>query len=690
MPIFTPYYWSLRTDTLSNGSIISLRNYGSYVSGDYLEYISYYSGRYLTITGRDAPTSYYFSTASQKNNIRINTQKKSKILFDSNISGDTLTLFSDDVGIYDVIMVGYRAMIGYKSNNIDVSLTLNNINLTGDIGNNRLIGNAFNNIIDGKCGVDVLIGGAGDDMYYVYSNDDTIIENAGGGTDTIKIVGKFNSYTMQDNVENAQVGYVGKIIGNSLNNIIHAPTSSCTIDGGMGSDILIGYTLYSNVYVVDNVNDIIIEASYNNRSAYWTPYGIPYGTPYGSLVGAPSEGVDRGSIDTVESSISWSLNGYLENLTLTGSSNINANGNSKNNTIIGNSGNNILNGKEGADIMIGGFGDDTYYVDNTKDQVKEFANGGTDTVVSDISFYANSSPYYEIENLTLNGSSDINATGNYRSNTIIGNSGDNILNGSFGFKYDSYFYNYVGAPVSFKNGVYLYADTLIGGKGNDSYIVEYDGDVVIELSNEGNDTIYSRSGYELPDNVENLILIGYSVNSNANYRVIGNNLNNILTGNGESNDIQGKNGNDIITGFGGCDTVNGGSGADTFIFNNSDAVIQHMRGTAYKVGNKYYITPEFDTITGLEIGTDIIDGYGDNIKTPTNIGELILPNNSFDLYNICDVLNTKFVQNESILFTYNQRTFLGIDDGKQGFDNTKDSVIEITGYSGNLSNLRVI
>ena len=50
----------------------------------------------------------------------------------------------------------------------------------------------------------------------------------------------------------------------------------------------------------------------------------------------------------------------VENLTLTGSGNINGTGNSGNNILIGNSGANTLDGGTGADTMIGGLGNDTY------------------------------------------------------------------------------------------------------------------------------------------------------------------------------------------------------------------------------------------------------------------------------------------------------------------------------------------
>ena len=70
--------------------------------------------------------------------------------------------------------------------------------------------------------------------------------------------------------------------------------------------------------------------------------------------------------DTVQSSISFSLVnsarvlGAFENLTLTGTGNINATGNSANNTLTGNTGNNVLNGGAGNDVLIGGAGADTF------------------------------------------------------------------------------------------------------------------------------------------------------------------------------------------------------------------------------------------------------------------------------------------------------------------------------------------
>jgi len=267
------------------------------------------------------------------------------------------------------------------------------------------------------------------------------------------------------------------------------------LDGGTGADRMEGGA-GDQIYYVDNVGDRVIEAN---------------------VAGT----------DLVNSSVSFSLAGqYIENLTLTGTGNINGTGNSLANLLIGNSGNNDLDGGTGADTMQGGAGDDDYYVQNAGDRVIEASGQGLDRVYSSVSF---SLAGQYIERLGLTGTGDINATGNTLDNRIVGNSGDNDIDGGKG------------------------ADRMAGGLGDDDYYVDNAGDVVLENKGEGLDRVYSSVSFSLAGQyIERLGLTG-SKNINA-------------TGNTLDNRIVGNSGDNVIDGGKGQDRLAGGDGHDTFAF----------------------------------------------------------------------------------------------------------------------------
>jgi Ca2+-binding RTX toxin-like protein len=229
-------------------------------------------------------------------------------------------------------------------------------------------------------------------------------------------------------------------------------------------------------------------------------------------------------------------------------------GTNANDILFGTSGNDTLDGLLGADTMDGGDGNDTYFVDNVGDIVKEFyddALGGTaDTVFASVTYSLAPGTFYNqgygIENLTLTGFGNINATGNGKNNILKGNSGSNVLNGGVG------------------------ADTMDGGDGNDTYFVDNVGDIVKEFYDDAlggtADTVFASVTYSLAPGtfynqgygIENLTLTGF-----GNINATGNGKNNILTGNSGSNVLNGGAGNDTLNGGAGNDTLNGGAGVDT-------------------------------------------------------------------------------------------------------------------------------
>ncbi|HKZ96903.1 MAG TPA: cadherin domain-containing protein, partial [Hyphomicrobiaceae bacterium] len=103
-------------------------------------------------------------------------------------------------------------------------------------------------------------------------------------------------------------------------------------------------------------------------------------------------------------------------------------------------------------------------------------------------------------------------------------------------------------------------DTLIGGKGNDTYIVDL-GDTITELVNGGNDTVRTDAAhYLLGANLERLVYTG-----GGDFVGTGNALANVITGGAGDDALVGGRGNDRLTGGAGDDSIDGGIGADMLI-----------------------------------------------------------------------------------------------------------------------------
>jgi serralysin len=289
------------------------------------------------------------------------------------------------------------------------------------------------------------------------------------------------------------------------------------IKGGKGADNMVGGE-GDDHYVVDDKGDKVIEKA------------------------------GEGKYDDVYSYIDYTLPENVEDLYLGGTEDLKGYGNELNNHMHGNDGNNLLAGYDGndeldggvgMDIMLGGDGDDTYWIDNPGDIIWEFDDSGKDTVRSYVSHELGPN----VENLTLEGSADIDGTGNDLANTILGNSGKNVLKG--GANNDT---------LDGRGG----ADKMYGGEGSDDYYVDDPNDQVYEYADEGaNDRVFSSVTNSLDENFETLILTGPDAINGW-----GNNDDNWMYGNNNDNRMYGMDGKDWIKAGGGQDVIDGGLGQD--------------------------------------------------------------------------------------------------------------------------------
>ena len=389
-------------------------------------------------------------------------------------------------------------------------------------------------------------------------------------------------------IENA-IGGSGNdlLIGNQANNMLTGNAGNDTLDGGLGADTMIG-GLGDDTYVVDNVNDVVIEQS------------------------GPGSGTD-----TIQSYLNYSLTALpnIENLTLLNptvpqSSGVMwAIGNDSNNYITGNDGKNLLigglgddtlDGGLGADTLVGGLGNDTYIVDNVGDSVQELPGEGTDTILSYIDYSL--ARLTNVENLTLlnptaaQSGSAVNAIGNDKANVLIGNDAGNRLEGGLG---DDTLDGGAGD------------DTMIGGLGNDTYVVDSPRDQVLEDPNSGTDTVQSYITFSLASlpNVENVTLLNArGTNAPTNINATGNAGHNVLIGN---------DGDNVIDGGAGADDMAGGKGNDTYYVDNAGDTVTELSGansgvdTVHTLIDNYYLGAN---VENLVLDGNAIHGYGNALN----------------------------------------------------------------------------
>ncbi len=513
--------------------------------------------------------------------------------------------------------------------------------LTGNAGTNILLGLAGNDALDGGAGSDTLIGGIGDDKYTIDTAGDLILEDDGEGTDTVfantsyTLVDNTENLTLgtvSTNVSNLNGtgnAVANVILGNDGANILTGLAGSDSLDGGKGADTLIGGE-GDDDYIVDNASDSITETTgvgtgvdTVHASLSWTLAAnvenlvLTDKTPIdgtgnelansitgnegdnvidgkaGADVMTGGAGADTyyadstadvvietlrgGGTDTVIASASFTLMDSVDDLRLTGSADLSANGNTLANSVIGNSGRNVINGGGGKDSLDGGESGDLYVITGARDQfqgeIQDTGTSGNDSIrvtYSGLGYVTLNERDTGIEMVVAGTGTgaiadtsgtaaiSISATKVLNALTITGNAGINRISGTaFGDTIDG------GADK----------DSMSGGGGDDTYFVDNIKDRVSERALGGNDIVYSSASFKLSKAVETLILTG-----SDNLTGTGNNETNTLNGNSGDNLLDGFKGEDILRGFDGndtligglgSDTLDGGSGADAFFFKAS-------------------------------------------------------------------------------------------------------------------------
>ncbi len=207
--------------------------------------------------------------------------------------------------------------------------------------------------------------------------------------------------------------------------------------------------------------------------------------------------------------------------------------------------NDELQGNEGNDALYGGTGDDRLFGQLGNDLL--YGGEGDDILVG-------CSGDNEARQSLAAGETDVDwLYGGAGNDRLIGRVGDDYLDGGAG------------------------ADMMEGGQGDDLFVVNSVNDVVLELANEGYDTVLSSVSYLLNANVEELRLIeGYAIHGT------GNSLNNLIVGNSDKN---------ILDGVTGADTLIGGLGDDTYYVDDvGDRVIERAGEGIDTVQSKISVT----------------------------------------------------------------------------------------------------
>jgi Ca2+-binding RTX toxin-like protein len=451
--------------------------------------------------------------------------------------------------------------------------------LQGYAGNDTLIGDAGNDTLTGGAGVDSMVGGAGNDQYDVDAVGETVVEAAGGGSDTVRASANFDAGLTNEieviNATDTSLTTALNLSGSNTNNEIRGTNGENVLLGRGGNDLLQGYA-----------GDDTLDGGDGNDTAF----GGAGNDSLSGGAGADSLSGEAGD-DTVDA-------GSGANTVFGGDGNDSITAGDNNDSLLGQDGQDTILGGGGADTLFGGLGNDSMDGGAGTDNLS--GNEGDDTLLggagSDTLFGGTGRD-------SLEGGDDADELyGNEGVDTLVGGGGDDILRGGT-------------ADIPDNGG------EMRGGAGDDTYYVEAINTTIVETAGNGNDIVRTTVDVHLDASSDIEVLrVDNEASTNA-VDLTGSDIDNELRGNAGANTLRGGAGNDTLRGFGGDDVYYVDSSTDVVIEAAGGGNDKILTETSYTLSSTMDIetvevTPSASrvdvTLVGNQLNNRLVGANGDD------------------------------------------------------------------------------
>jgi Ca2+-binding RTX toxin-like protein len=197
-----------------------------------------------------------FSTIQQGDSLNGGSLGIDTLTISGGVAANAVTITAasatNQLAITNPVLTAANVPVVTGFERFDFSGFLGKVTYTGTTGYDWVQTGAGADILNGGVGADTLIGSGGNDTYVVDNLGDFVVENAGGGTDTIQssltysLVGLANvenlTLTGATAINGTGNSGINVLTGNTGNNILNGGAGNDTLIGGTGNDTLIGGT----------------------------------------------------------------------------------------------------------------------------------------------------------------------------------------------------------------------------------------------------------------------------------------------------------------------------------------------------------------------------------------------------------------------------------------------------------------